>query len=422
MANHNCRGTCKNGTPCGNHATRTVGKDDADTSKSKNTPPNRCAKHANQKDDYSTPRKHSIPPSSKGPVAESSSSAITPSCPLSEMKPSTEQRKRKPVTNISISSDTNSDDDLVFEATDAPKPKGIVKRSTPKPEKDTVNPNETASTRRAASKRPVVLDSGDEDEATPHLSSRKRVQFPSPTPSRYGTVSDRLKAVVDDTAHTANPNAIREALATTPSKVAKPITVASSSTKGKKPTNQAISDALQKSFPPPSNDGKKDIPVVASSSRPPTPTTKPGKQSAAKKPATKTVSRVRSPEMGESSSHPIPSIKRAGTSPPTRPRTAATPTRKSPRTRYIQPELRVLDGAPISVLPNDPTFAAQMENVRRSCLQNAEDIREILLRVEALEMKLEMASATEKKQHQKHRQRHEEIGRDKDIEDDFIFT
>ncbi|KAI4637172.1 hypothetical protein J4E93_010572 [Alternaria ventricosa] len=398
--------------------------EDIGSSKAMGTTPYRCAKHVDQKNDYKTPTKEPTSSSYKKLVAASTSSSFMPSSPGQKKKSTTEQKRRKPSTSISVISETSSDDELAFEAVDTPKPKGIMKRSTPKPEKDTVKPTEVVSTRRLASKRPVVLDSGDEDEATPQPSSRKRVQFPSPTPSRYGTVSDRLKAVVDDTAHAAKPNAIREALATTPSKVAKPITVASSSTKGKKPTNQAISNALQKSFPPPSDDGKKDIPVVASSSRPPTPTptTRPGKQSAAKKPATKTVSRVRNPEMGESSSHPIPSTQRVSITPPIRPRTAATPTRKSPRTRYIQPELRVLDGAPVPLLPNDPTLAAQMESVRRSGLQNAEDIRELLLRVEALEKALEMVAGADKPKHQKREQRQREKGKEKDIEDEFIFT
>ncbi|KAI4605383.1 hypothetical protein J4E80_010646 [Alternaria sp. BMP 0032] len=422
MATHHCRGTCKNGTPCGNHATRVVGMEEIGSSKAMDTTPNRCAKHVDQKNDYKTPTKKPTPSSVKKPIAASTSSSFMPSSPGKKKKATTEQKRRKPSTSTSIISDTSSDDELAFEAVDTPKPKGIMKRSTPKPEKDTVKPNESVSTRRLASKRPVVLDSGDEDEVTPQPSSRKRVQFPSPTPSRYGNVSDRLKAVVDDTAHTAKPNAIREALATTPSKVAKPTTVASSSTKGKKPTNQAISNALQKSFPPPSNDGKKGSLPAAPSSRPPTPTTKPGKQSAAKKPATKTVSRVRSPEMGESSSHPIPSTEKVSISPPIRPRTAATPTRKSPRTRYIQPELRVLGGAPVPLLPNDPTLAAQMESVRRSGLQNAEDIRELLLRVEVLEKALEVVAGADKPKHQKREQRQREKGKEKNIEDEFIFT
>ncbi|KAI4612140.1 uncharacterized protein J4E87_010330 [Alternaria ethzedia] len=389
------------------------------------TTPNRCAKHVDQKNDYKTPTKKPTPSSVKKPIAASTSSSFMPSSPGNKKKATIEPKRRKPSTSISVISETSSDDELAFEAVDTPKPKGIMKRSTPKPEKDTVKPNESVSTRRLASKRPVVLDSGDEDEVTPQPSSRKRVQFPSPTPSRYGNVSDRLKAVVDDTAHAAKPNAIREALATTPSKLAKlakPVTTASSSTKGKKPTNHAISNALQKSFPPPSNDGKKGSPPAAPSSRPPTPTTKPGKQSAAKKPASKTVSRVRSPEMGESSSHPIPSTEGTSISPPTRPRTAATPTRKSPRTRYIQPELRVLDGAPVPLLPNDPTLAAQMESVRRSGLQNAEDIRELLLRVEVLEKALEVVAGADKPKHQKREQRQREKGKEKDIEDEFIFT
>jgi len=126
--------------------------------------------------------------------------------------------------------------------------------------------------------------------------------------------------------------------------------------------------------------------------------------------------------MEEPSSHPIPSIERAGISPPTRPRTAATPTRKSPRTRYIQPELQVLGGVPVSLLPNDSTLAAQMESVRRSGLQNAEDIRELLLRVEVLEKALEMVAEVDKPKHQKHEQRQREKGKEKDIEDEFIFT
>ena len=126
--------------------------------------------------------------------------------------------------------------------------------------------------------------------------------------------------------------------------------------------------------------------------------------------------------MGEPSSHPIPSIERARISPPTRPRTAATPSRKSPRPRYVQPELRVLDGAPISLLPNDPTLAAQIESVRRSSLQNAEDIRELLLRVEALEKALEMVAGADEPKHQKREQRQREKGKEKDIEDEFGFT
>jgi len=126
--------------------------------------------------------------------------------------------------------------------------------------------------------------------------------------------------------------------------------------------------------------------------------------------------------MGESSSHPIPSIERAGTSPPARPLPAATPTRKSPRTRYIQPELRVLDGAPVPLLPNDPTLAAQMESVRRSGLQNAEDIRKLLLRVEVLEKALEMVAGADKPKHRKREQIQKEKGKEKNIEDEFIFT
>jgi len=63
-----------------------------------------------------------------------------------------------------------------------------------------------------------------------------------------------------------------------------------------------------------------------------------------------------------------------------------------------------------------------MESVRRSGLQNAEDIRKLLLRVEVLEKALEMVAGADKPKHRKREQIQKEKGKEKNIEDEFIFT